>query len=113
VGRFGFTIKHFGPSIFKNASGAGFLKEPITFEAERGGLKQTSESGYKSTGTYLRLVFRHTVVAVRSLAGGIGPKTEEVELAFNEVEMTYRQVIDGKLGPAITKSFDAKSKKTA
>jgi type VI protein secretion system component Hcp len=37
-GRFGFTMKHAGPNIFKNVAAGSFIKGPITFEAERGGV---------------------------------------------------------------------------
>jgi hypothetical protein len=33
---------------------------------------------------------------------------EHIELVFQSVQMMYRQVIAGALGPAITKSYDAK-----
>lgn len=102
TGRFGFTIKHNGPRLFKLTSTGEFLPTSVTFEAERAGLT----SG--QTGVYLRLKFDKVVVSNRHLSGDDGQKAEHIELAFQSVEMTYRQVIDGSLGPALTKSYDAK-----
>jgi type VI protein secretion system component Hcp len=109
VGSFSFTIKHNGPNILKIATAGTFLDSPVTFEAERGGLKGSAGSGFKTTGTYLQLVFQNVVVSSRSIAGDDGIKTENISLAFSNVQMTYRQVVSGQLGSALTSSYDAKS----
>jgi len=108
VGRFGFSIIHNGPQLFKLAASGQYLDDAIVFEAERSGLVG-GDAG--STGVYLQLIFTRTVVSHRSLSGDDGQKTEHIELVFQKVQMTYRQVIKGALGPAITKTYDAKSNK--
>ena len=107
TGRFGFSITHNGPALFKLAASGQYLDNPITFEAERSGL--LSAGGADSTQVYLRLVFTRTVVSHRSLSGDDGQKMEHIELVFEKVAMTYRQVVNGVLGPPLTKMYDAKS----
>jgi type VI protein secretion system component Hcp len=108
AGSFGFTIKHNGPTIFKLVSQGAFIGQPITFEAERAGLTQAGGAA-NPTGVYFRLVFNNTVISSRSISGDPGTKTEHIEFAFEKVTMTYRQVVNGVLGPAVTKFYDAKS----
>lgn len=109
TGRFGFTIKHNGPQLFKLAAGGQFINAPVTFEAERAGLQ--SAGGQSSSGVYLQLIFNRVVVSTRALSGDDGQKTEHIELAFENVAMTYKQVVNGMLGSALTKTYDAKSNK--
>ena len=109
VGSFSFTIKHNGPSIFRNVAKNEFHQVPVTFEAERGGLKATAGGGFKTTGTYLQLVFTNVVIASRHISGDDGIKTENISLAFEQVQMTYRQVVDGVLGSALTSTYDTKA----
>jgi type VI protein secretion system component Hcp len=105
TGRFGFSIIHNGPQLFNLAASGQYIDTPIVFEAERSGLTGT---GGGSTGVYLQLTFTRSVVSHRSLSGDDGQKMEHIELVFQAVQMMYRQVINGALGPAITKSYDAK-----
>jgi hypothetical protein len=49
------------------------------------------------------------VVSHRSLSGDDGLKMEHIELVFEHVSMMYRQVVNGVLGSANTKTYDAKS----
>jgi type VI protein secretion system component Hcp len=107
LGQFGFSIVHNGPALFKLAASGQFIMDPITFEAERSGLQ--SAGGGTSTQVYLRLVFTKTVISSRSLHGNDGQKSEHIELVFEKVSMTYRQVVNGVLGPPMTKTYDAKS----
>jgi len=109
TGRFGFSIKHNGPLLFKLGAAGQFINSPITFEAERAGLQ--SAGAQSSTMVYFQLVFNRTVVSHRSLSGDDGQKTEHIELVFEKVDMVYKQVVNGMLGSAITKSYDAKSNK--
>ena len=107
TGRFGFSIKHNGPQLFKLASTGQFINTPITFHAERAGMQA---GGAQSTSlVYFELVFNQVVVSHRSLSGDDGQKMEHIELVFQRVDMTYRQVLDGKLGAAVPKGYDAKS----
>jgi type VI protein secretion system component Hcp len=109
TGRFGFSIVHNGPALFKLASSGQYLSNPIKFEAERSGLQAGGNAS--STGVYLQLIFTKTVVSHRALSGDDGQKMEHIELVFESVSMTYRQVVNGVLGPAMTKAYDAKSNK--
>jgi type VI protein secretion system component Hcp len=108
-GRFGFSIKHNGPSLFKLASAGQYISTPVTFEAERSGLQAAGSQS--STLVYFQLVFNRTVVSNRSLSGDSGQKVEHIELIFEKVDITYKQVINGMAGAAVTKSYDAKSNK--
>jgi type VI protein secretion system component Hcp len=105
TGRFGFSIVHNGPALFGLCSSGSYISSPITFEAERSGL---TGGGATSTAVYLQLIFNRTVVSHRSLSGDDGQKTEHIELVFQSVQMTYRQVVAGALGPPITRLYDAK-----
>jgi type VI protein secretion system component Hcp len=105
TGRFGFSIVHNGPKLFQLAASGQYINSPIVFEAERSGLTGT---GASSTGVYFQLTFNRSVVSHRSLSGDDGQKTEHIELVFQSVTMMYRQVVNGALGPAITKTYDAK-----
>ena len=109
TGRFGFSIVHNGPFLFQLAASGQFIGEsaPITFEAERSGL--TSGGGSTGTDVYFRLIFKKVVVSHRSLSGDDGLKMEHIELVFEHVSMMYRQVVNGVLGAANTKTYDAKS----
>ena len=109
TGRFGFSIVHNGPYLFGLAASGQFIGEtsPIVFEAERSGL--TSGGGSTGTGVYLQLIFTKVVVSHRSLSGDDGQKMEHIELVFEKVQMMYKQVVNGVLGPAMTKSYDAKT----
>lgn len=109
TGRFGFSIVHNGPALFKLAASGQYISTPIKFEAERSGLSAAAGGG--STGVYLQLIFTKTVVSHRSLSGDDGQKMEHIELVFEKVSMTYRQVVNGILGPPMTKTYDAKSNK--
>jgi type VI protein secretion system component Hcp len=109
TGRFGFSIVHNGPMLFKLAASGQYIGDPspIVFEAERSGL--TSGGGSTGTGVYLQLIFSKAVVSHRSLSGDDGQKMEHIELVFEKVSMTYKQVVKGVLGPAMTKTYDAKT----
>jgi type VI protein secretion system component Hcp len=109
VGRFGFSIVHNGPYLFQLAASGQFIGEttPITFEAERSGL--TTGGGATGTGVYFQLIFKKVVVSHRSLSGDDGLKMEHIELVFEHVSMMYKQVVNGVLGSANTKTYDAKS----
>jgi type VI protein secretion system component Hcp len=109
TGRFGFSIVHNGPYLFSLAASGQFIGNttPIVFEAERSGL--TSGGGGTGTGVYLQLTFTKVVVSHRSLSGDDGQKMEHIELVFEKVQMMYKQVVNGVLGPAMTKSYDAKT----
>jgi type VI protein secretion system component Hcp len=102
-GAFSFSIKHYGPALFKACSSGTFIPGPIVFEAERGGLT----SGL--SGVYLQLKFSNVVVSSRSLSGDHGDKTEGIELTFQTVSMTYKQVVNGALSSGVTKSYDSKT----
>jgi type VI protein secretion system component Hcp len=106
TGRFGFSIVHNGPKLFQLCASGQYINTPIVFEAERSGL---TGGGGTSTGVYLQLTFNRSVVSHRSISGDDGQKMEHIELVFQSVQYTYRQVVNGALGPAITKSYDAKS----
>jgi type VI protein secretion system component Hcp len=105
TGRFGFSIVHNGPVLFNLCASGQYIDSPIVFEAERSGL---TGAGATSTGVYLQLTFNRSVVSHRSLSGDEGQKMEHIELVFQSVQMMYRQVVAGALGPAVTKSYDAK-----
>jgi len=109
TGRFGFSIIHNGPALFNLCASGQYIGQssPITFEAERSGL--TSGGGSTGTGVYLQLIFTKAVVSHRSLSGDDGQKMEHIELVFEKVSITYKQVVNGVLGPAMTKTYDAKS----
>jgi type VI protein secretion system component Hcp len=105
TGRFGFSIVHNGPQLFNLCASGQYINSPIVFEAERSGLTGT---GATSTAVYLQLTFNRSVVSHRSLSGDDGQKMEHIEIVFQSVQMTYRQVVAGALGPPITKTYDAK-----
>ena len=111
-GRFGFSIKHNGPAMFKLGAMGQYISSAITFEAERSGLQA---GGSTSAGTanlvYLQLVFNKAAISHRGLSGDEGQKQEHVELVFETVNMTYKPVVNGMPGPAVTKNYDAKSNK--
>jgi len=111
VGRFGFSIVHNGPMLFKLAASGQYIGQttPVVFEAERSGL--TAGAGGTGTGVYLQLIFTKVVVSHRGLSGNDGQKTEHIDLVFEKVSMTYKQVVNGVLGPAMTKTYDAKTNK--
>jgi type VI protein secretion system component Hcp len=108
-GRFGFTIKHAGPLIFKTAASGAFIKGPVTFEAERAGVNVGSGAGVKDTTTYLRLIFNDLVVSGRSLAGDSTQKSEHIELAFQKVTFAYAQILNGNAQAMLQKSYDMKA----
>jgi type VI protein secretion system component Hcp len=112
-GSFGFTMKHSGPNIFKLVAGSHFIKGPITFEAERGGINTVAAAGTKPTLTYLRLVFTDLAVTSRVISGGDGQKVEDVELTFTKVQYNYWQVIDGASQAVAQKSYDVKMNQVA
>jgi len=107
-GRFGFTIKHNGPALFKSVASGAFIPGPVTFEAERGGVNTAAGTGTKSTATYLRLVFNDLVISGRSLAGDSTQKSEHIEISFQSVQMAYSQIVNGQAGPMLTKGYDVK-----
>ncbi len=107
-GRFGFTIKHNGPMLFKSAAGGQFIAGPVTFEAERGGINVAAATGAKTTATYLRLVFNNLVISGRSLAGDSTQKSEHIEFAFQSVQLSYSQIVSGTAGPMLSKGYDVK-----
>lgn len=111
-GRFGFTMKHAGPSVFKNVASGAFIPGPITFEAERGGVNVASTTGTKPTTTYLRLVFSNLAITSRNLGGGDGQKTENIEFTFTTVQYNYSQVLNGSPQAMITKNYDVKTNQT-
>ena len=111
TGRFGFSIVHNGPMLFKLAASGQYIATPVVFEAERSGL--TSGGGSTGTGVYLQLIFTKTVVSHRSLSGDDGQKMEHIELVFEKVSMMYKQVVKGVLGPAMTKTYDAKTNRVS
>jgi type VI protein secretion system component Hcp len=112
-GRFGFTMKHAGPQVYKLAASGSFIAGPITFEAERGGINVAAGVGTKPTVTYLRLVFNNLAVTSRNLGGGDGQKIESIEFTFQQVQYSYTQVLNGSPQAAITKSYDVKQNLTA
>lgn len=112
-GRFGFTMKHAGPNIFKNVASGAFIAGPITFEAERGGVTVAAGTGTKPTSTYLRLVFSNLAITSRNLGGGDGQKTENIELTFTTVQYNYSQVLNGSPQAMITKNYDVKTNQTS
>ena len=107
TGRFGFSIKHNGPQMFKLCASGQYINTPVTFEAERAGLQ--SAGAQSSTMVYFQLVFNRVVVSHRGLSGDDGQKVEHIELVFERVDMMYKQVVNGMLGSAIAKSYDAKA----
>jgi type VI protein secretion system component Hcp len=106
-GRFGFSIKHNGPTLFKLAAMGQFISTAVTFHAERSGMQGAGVQS--ATMVYLELVFNRVVVSHRSLSGDSGQKTEHIELVFEKVDMTYKPVVNGMVGAAVMKSYDAKS----
>ncbi len=106
TGTFSFSIKHNGPRMFKLASMGSFIKSAITFDAERAGMLGTA--GGTSNLVYFQLIFNKVALSMRSLYGDDGQKTEHVELAFESVQMVYKPVVNGAVGSAITKTYDAK-----
>ena len=79
----------------------------MLFRSERSGL--TTGGGATGTGVYFQLIFKKVVVSHRSLSGDDGLKMEHIELVFEHVSMMYKQVVNGVLGSANTKTYDAKS----
>jgi type VI protein secretion system component Hcp len=112
-GRFGFSIKHNGPSMFKLGAMGQYIGSAITFEAERSGLAGAATGAAAGTANlvYLQLVFTKSAISHRGLSGDEGQKQEHIELVFETVAMTYKPVVKGAPGPAVTKSYDAKSNK--
>ena len=111
-GSFSFQIKYNDPALFANCSSGNLITQAITFEAERGGLVQpgsAGSAGQKTTGTYFRLVFTGVVIHAWALGGDSGQKTEDCSFSFEEIEMTYRPVVNGVLGAAVTRKYDTKS----
>lgn len=102
AGSFGFTITHNGPAIFKLAANTMFFDKtkPLVFEAERGGLQGGT------SGVYFQLTFTEWVVNSRSIAGNHAVKTEHIEIVFGQVNVVYRQVVNGVLGPPVPKYYD-------
>jgi type VI protein secretion system component Hcp len=109
AGRFGFTIKYAGPALFKHCSTGNMINTPITFRAFRGGISTTGAAGSQPTVPYFELIFTGAVISGRSLSGGEGTKTENIELSFQNVKCTYWQVLAGKVQPALAKTYDMKS----
>jgi type VI protein secretion system component Hcp len=106
---FGFQIKHSGPAIFKNAVLGRPVPGVVVFEAERAGLQ--GAGGQTSSVVYLQLTFKQAVIASRTLSGDDGFKTEHVEMAFEEVDMVYKPIINGMLAANVTKSINIVSNK--
>ncbi len=108
-GRFGFTIKHNGPALFKGVTKSTLQTTPITFRAYRGGLDTPGEAN--PTVRYVELEFRDALVGSRRIEGDSGQKIESIELAFNQVKMTYWQLVKGKpvSGAGLSKQYNAKS----
>lgn len=107
-GRFGFTVKHWGPLIFKLAASGAYIQGPVTFEAERAGVNVGSAAGVKDSATYLRLTFHNLVVSGRSLAGDSTQKSEHIELSFQSVTFGYAQIVAGNAQAMLQKSYDVK-----
>lgn len=105
-GSFSFSIKHNGPALFKVCAAGMFIPGPITFEAERGGLT----GGVN--GVYFQLLFSNAIVSSRSISGDDGDKSEDIEITFQNVSMTYKQVLNGALQSGLTKSYDSKTNST-
>lgn len=108
-GRFGFTMKHAGPQVYKLVASGSFIPGPITFNAERGGINVPAGTGTKPTVTYLSLVFQNLAITSRNLGGGDGQKTENIEFTFTQVQYIYTQVLNGAPQAAITKSYNVKT----
>jgi len=113
TGRFGFSIKHNGPAMFKLGAMGQFISTAITFEAERSGMSGAAPGAAPGTANivYFQLVFTNAAISHRSLSGDEGQKQEHIELVFETVAMTYKSVVNGAPGPAVKKSYDAKSNK--
>lgn len=113
TGRFGFSIMHNGPTLFFLCASGQYIDTPIVFEAERAGVigtgSSTGTSGASSTVVYFQLTFTRTVVSHRHLQGDDGQKIEHIDLVFQNVKMVYKQIVNGVLGSAIPKQYDAKS----
>jgi type VI protein secretion system component Hcp len=109
TGTFGFTITHNGPALFANVAKGAHINGPVTFEAERGGVQTGTGAGVKPTTTYFRLIFNNLVVSNRDLGGDEGQKSESVRLAFEKVQMSYAQIVNGNPGPMTPKAYDMKS----
>lgn len=107
-GRFGFTIKHNGPMLFKGVTKSTLQTQPITFRAYRGGLDTPGDTN--PTIKYFELIFTDSLVGSRRLEGDGGQKVESIELVFNQVQLTYWQVVKGKpVSSGLTKKYNAKS----
>jgi len=111
TGRFGFSIKHNGPAMFKLGAMGQFISTAITFEAERSGMSGAGGGARHANLVYFQLVFTNAAISHRSLSGDEGQKQEHIELVFETVAMTYKSVVNGAPGPAVKKSYDAKSNK--
>jgi type VI protein secretion system component Hcp len=108
-GRFSFSIKHNGPALFRGVTNSTLQTQPITFRAYRGGMDNGGAVG-SPTMCYFELVFNDALVGSRQLHGDDGQKSENIELVFNKVKMTYWQIVNGKrVSAGLTKQYDAKS----
>ena len=65
TGRFGFSIVHNGPTLFKLAASGQYINTPIVFEAERSRRWRTSRSCCQATSTQMttlqRACFTHLI----------------------------------------------------
>jgi len=89
-GRFGFTIKHNGPQLFKGVVSSTLQTKPITFRAYRGGLEVPGAA--TPTYRYFELVFEQVVV------GGVEKMSEGAPVAAKVVERTRRARPDSAAG---------------
>jgi type VI protein secretion system component Hcp len=108
-GSFSFSIKYNGPFLFRQVVNSVLQTQPVTFRAYRGGQTTTGTSGTPIV-KYFELVFTNLVVAGRHLSGDEGQKMESIELAFEQVSISYWQM--QKSGPpalVATKTYNSKT----
>jgi type VI protein secretion system component Hcp len=107
-GSFSFSIKHNGPQLFRQVVNSIKQSQPVTFRAYRGG-QEIAGTGGTPIVKYFELVFTSLVVAGRHISGDEGQKDESIELAFEQVAMSYWQM--QKAGPALiaTKTYNTKT----
>jgi len=107
-GSFSFTIKHNGPKLFKQVVNSVNITAPVTFRAYRGGLVGGGAGG-TPIAKYFELVFTNLVVAGRHISGDEGQKDESIELAFENVQMSYWDLGTGTPVLVATKTYNTKT----
>jgi type VI protein secretion system component Hcp len=106
-GSFSFSIKHNGPQLFRQVVNSIKQASPVTFRAYRGG-QEISGTGGTPIAKYFELIFTNLVVAGRHLSGDEGQKDESIELAFEQVAMSYFEM-KGKVPTLVaTKTYNSK-----